>query len=314
MSEKPVIGITMGDAAGIGPELCLHLLADPSVQADVSLRVYGSLALLCRVADACGMPAPRADQVVDVAQLDASAVQPGVVQAACGAAAARCVEAAADAALRHEIAALVTAPLHKESLDAAGIGFPGHTELLAHRSDTSIYCMMMSSPKIQVCLATTHISLQSVAGALSVERVQNVIRLAAAALQRLGIADPRVAVCGVNPHAGEGGLFGQEEITILRPAIRASVAAGIRVAGPFPPDTAFLASVRNQTDVYVAMYHDQGLIPFKMLAFETGVNVTLGLPIVRTSPDHGTAFDRAWQGTASPRSMAAALRLARILA
>ncbi len=311
MSEAPVIGITMGDAAGIGPELCLQLLANRTLQQDVRLQVYGSLSLLQRVADACGLPPPPSHQVVDVAQLDASTVHAGTVQAACGAAAARCVEAAVAAALAHTIAAVVTAPVHKESLCAAGVPFPGHTEMLAHLTDTPVYCMMMASEAMSVCLVTTHIPLQEVSRGISVGRVQDVIQLAVQAMQRMGVAEPRVTLCGVNPHAGEGGLFGREEEDILIPAVEAAKAAGVCVEGPLPPDTAFLDAVRARTDVYIAMYHDQGLIPFKMVAFETGVNVTLGLPIVRTSPDHGTAFDLAWQGTASVCSIEAAVQRAR---
>jgi 4-hydroxythreonine-4-phosphate dehydrogenase len=182
--------------------------------------------------------------------------------------------------------------------------------MLADLTTTRDYCMMMASADINVCLATTHIALDHVATALSKERIVQVISLADAAMRRLGRSTPRITVCALNPHAGENGLFGDQEQTVIKPAITAARRAGLLASDPVSPDTAFVQSMREQTDAYVVMYHDQGLIPFKMLAFETGVNVTLGLPIVRTSVDHGTAFDIAWQGVASSRSMVEAIAMA----
>lgn len=325
------IGITMGDAAGVGSELCLHVLAMPAVTASCRPVVFGSAAVLRRVAAVCGLPfdaaVVTADQiaaaglpagdapvVVDVDGLDAAAVVPGQVQAACGAAAYRYVERAVRAALDGIVQAVVTAPLHKEALQLAGVPYPGHTEMLAALTKTERYCMMMASSELNVCLATTHIALSQVSLQLTTVRVREVIRLADAAMRRFGIAAPRLTVCGLNPHAGEHGLFGDEEARVILPAVAAARAEGLRVTDPLPPDTAFIPAIRARTDAYIVMYHDQGLIPFKMLAFETGVNVTLGLPVVRTSVDHGTAFDIAWKGTASASSLQAALHMAYRLA
>lgn len=310
MSGLPVLGLTMGDAAGIGPELCLRIFVHPDLQGLCRMQIYGSYALLASVAARLGLPKPPVDAVVDDPGLDAAMVRPGVVQAVCGAAAARCVERAVADALQGRIAGLVTAPLHKAALHAAGITYPGHTEMLAALTGRSDICMMMAGDAMQVCLVTTHVALADVASLVTRARVGKVIEMAHAALCRQGVENPRITVCGLNPHAGESGIFGREEVEEIVPAVADARTQGWHMRGPLPPDTAFLPAVRATTDVYVAMYHDQGLIPFKMLAFENGVNVTLGLPIVRTSPDHGTAFDLAWRGVASDASMAAAVRLA----
>lgn len=310
MSELPVIGVTMGDPAGVGPELCLGLLEDSSLHSQCQIRVYGSLALLKRVARQLKRSLPDARCVVDDEALEAETVVPGVVQASCGAAAGRCVKRAVADAVAGKIAAVVTAPLHKEALHAAGIKYPGHTEMLAALTGQDEVCMMMSSDIMRVCLVTTHVALAGVAHQITRSRVEHVLMLAHAALQQQGILHPRITVCGLNPHAGEAGAFGREEEREIAPAVYAVQDRGLQVRGPLPADTAFIPSIQSTTDVYVAMYHDQGLIPFKMLAFDTGVNVTLGLPIIRTSPDHGTAFDLAWQGTASDGSMRAAVTLA----
>ncbi len=314
MSARPTIGITAGDPAGIGPELCLKLLARSDLQRWCHLRVYGSLALLTRVAQQLDLPVPDPAMVVDDPDFDAEHVVPGRVQAACGAAAARCVARAVVDATGNRIAAVVTAPLHKAALHAAGVLYPGHTEMLAACTGQRDVCMMMSDPQLRVCLVTTHLALSDVAESITQARVERVLDLAHAALRQQGIHAPRITVCGLNPHAGEEGAFGQEEQRQIAPAVRAALARGYHVRGPLPADTAFVAAMREQTDVYIVMYHDQGLIPFKMLAFETGVNVTLGLPLIRTSPDHGTAFDIAWQGRASDSSMCAAVKLALRLA
>jgi len=238
--------------------------------------------------------------VIDSGVLDAAAVIPGSVQAVCGQAAYDYVVMATYAALEGVVNAVVTAPLNKEALQMAGIRYPGHTEIFASLTGSAHYCMMMASKDINVCLTTTHI-------AHSDERIFDVITLATDAMRRLGAPAPRVTVCGLNPHAGENGLFGDEESRLIMPAVLDARAAGIQVTNPLPPDTAFIDTIRKKTDVYIVMYHDQGLIPFKMLAFDTGVNITLGLPIVRTSVDHGTAFDLAWKGVASYKSMLAAI-------
>ncbi len=310
MSTLPVIGVTMGDPAGIGPELCLGLLADEALARMCRIRVYGSLGLLKRVAAKLALPFPDTSCVVDDAVLDTDQVLAGKVQAICGAAAARCVERAVEDALQGNIAAVVTAPLHKTALHAAGVAYPGHTEMLAALTGRDDVCMMMWSDALRVCLVTTHVALADASKQITCARVAQVLELAHQAMQQQGMSQPRITVCGLNPHAGEEDCaFGTEEQHVVIPALSAARERGLNIRGPLPADTAFIPAIRDKTDVYVAMYHDQGLIPFKMLAFETGVNVTLGLPIVRTSPDHGTAFDLAWRGMASNRSMCAAVEL-----
>ena len=316
----------MGDAAGVGPELCLRLLREPeALEAAVPL-VFGDAALLRRVARACGLPepgrvvaveefqqgaAPEGPAVVDFANLDAGAVRPGQVQPECGRAAYQYIEAAVKAALEGRVAAIATAPINKEALRAAGVPYPGHTEMLAALTGSRRVCMMLASEELTVSMVTGHIGLNRVPGSLSVERVRETIELTAGAVERFQGRAPRLGVCGLNPHAGEHGLFGdREEERFIEPAIRAAREAGIDVEGPVPPDTAFVPERRRRWDAIVCMYHDQGHIPFKMLAFDTGVNITLGLPLVRVSVDHGTAFDIAWRGRARVRSMIEAVRWA----
>lgn len=312
MSRQPIIGITMGDPAGIGPELCLRMLAR-----DVNngkLHIYGSRALLARVAKHTAISLPKDATIIDDSALDATNIKPGKIQASCGAAAARYIEQAVEDAQNGKIQAIVTAPINKAALHAAGIQYPGHTEMLAARTNTPEVCMMMASPEINVCLVTTHTAITDVPALITKERLDTVICLAQKAMQSKGIQHPRITVCGLNPHAGEAGAFGKEEIQTIAPTVVEMQKRGYAIQGPLPADTAFIPDIRQQTDVYIVMYHDQGLIPFKMLAFDSGVNVTLGLPIIRTSPDHGTAFDLAWKGIASDSSMHQATLLATQLA
>ena len=308
--DRPSIAITMGDPAGVGPELCLRALVEPAVLEQAAPVVYGDLGVLRRVAETCGLPPPGAANVVDLAALDAREVRPGEVQAVCGRAAAEYIRAAVDAALAGRVRAIVTAPIHKEALRMAGVPYPGHTEMLAALTGAQRHCMMMASARIVVSLATTHVPLDDVPRRLSTRGILDAIELTADAMERILGRPPRLAVCALNPHAGEHGLFGHEERDVIQPAIDTARANGLTVEGPLPPDTAFLPARQRSVDAYVVMYHDQGLIPFKMLAFDDGVNVTLGLPIVRTSVDHGTAFDIAWRGTASARSLFEAVRWA----
>ena len=322
--RRPGIAISMGDPAGVGPELCLRALADASLRRVCVPIVFGDAGVLARVAEACGLPGPvrvltdAADvaacddpAVYDLGAIAAGAVRPGMVDAATGAAAYCYIEAAIEAALAGRVAALCTAPIHKEALRAAGVPFPGHTEMLAAHTNAGRTCMMLTSDVLTCSLVTTHVGHRDVPDALSVERIGAVIDLTADAMRRLRGREPRLIVCGLNPHAGEHGLFGGgEDERIIAPAVAAAAGRGLQVVGPLPPDTAFVADRREQTDAYVCMYHDQGLIPLKMLAFDRAVNVTLGLPIVRTSVDHGTALDIAWQGKANPNSLFEALRLA----
>jgi 4-hydroxythreonine-4-phosphate dehydrogenase len=308
-ARLPVIAITIGDPAGIGPELALAAASDPAVTGICRPVLVGSRALLARVARRVKRRLPRdiADPTPD---FSAAAVVPGTVQAANGAAGARWVEAAIDGCRDGRFAAMVTCPLNKEALAAGGVPFPGHTELLAHRCGISGEIMMMYDRRLAVALATVHQSYLSVPAVLSVERIVHAGELLAQALRRLRRGEPRLAVLGLNPHAGEHGLFGDEESRLVEPAVAELRRRGVTCDGPLPPDTAFAPLNRKRYAGHVCLYHDQGLIPFKALAFDDGVNVTLGLPIVRTSVDHGTAFDISWQGTATHRSLVSAIALA----
>ena len=329
LTEAPLIAVTMGDAAGIGPELCLRLLADPP--AGTIPVVVGSYALLDRVARATGLalhapilnalPAPALSEpaVLDLPDaLDAAAVQAGCNQARCGAAAACYIERAVRGAQEGAFAAVVTAPISKKALHLAGVDFPGHTEMLAQLTGTASYAMLLYSPQIACAFVTSHRALSTVSAALKIERVVEVAELAWKTVVALSPLAADRSVCttrplclvGLNPHAGEEGLFGDEEQRILLPALERLRSKGIPVDGPRPPDTVFTPRARAEYSCYICMYHDQGCIPFKMLAFDTGVNVTMGLPIIRTSPDHGTAFDLAWQGRARSDSFLAAYELA----
>ena len=249
--------------------------------------------------------------VVDLACVDAAAVMPGRVDARCGEAAFRYVIAGIEAGLAGEVCAVSTAPLNKEAMHAAGHRFPGHTEIFAERMKAPRSCMMLTSPELTCSFATVHVGYHEVPGLLTVQRILDVIELTAAAMRRIRDREPTLVVCGLNPHAGENGLFGQrEEERFIKPAIDAARAQGLHIEGPVPPDTAFLPGRRQRTDAFICMYHDQGHIPLKALAFDSAINTTLGLPVIRTSVDHGTAFDIAWQGKANPNSLFEAVLLA----
>lgn len=340
MNRRPVLGITMGDPAGIGPELCLRALREPSALKICTPVVFGDADLLARVAKSLrrrgrngkaskpmaafrilresewsSLERVEGPLVVDCQAMDAAKVRPGTISAACGRAAYRYIERAIGAAMDRKLAAVVTAPIHKESLRLAGVPHPGHTEIFTSLTGASHSCMMLYSEALTVSMVTTHIGYGEVPGKLSAARVRDVIKLTADAMFRLLGRRPRLAVCGLNPHAGEHGLFGRlEEECFIHPAITLAGKSGITVEGPLPPDTAFTPTQRKKYDAIVTLYHDQGHIPFKMLAFDTGVNLTLGLPIIRASVDHGTAFDIAWRGLADPRSLFAALGVASGLA
>jgi 4-phospho-D-threonate 3-dehydrogenase / 4-phospho-D-erythronate 3-dehydrogenase len=249
--------------------------------------------------------------VLDVPGFDAADFSPGVVSAKTGAAGYCYVERSIEAALAKQVAAVATAPLNKEALHAAGVMYPGHTEIFAEKMKAERSCMTFFSDEMIASLVTVHIGYQDVVPALTMERILDVIELTHDAVLRVRGKKPRIAVCGLNPHAGEHGLFGRgEEERIITPAIEAAREKGIEVEGPLPPDTAFIATKRKIVDAYVCMYHDQALIPLKALAFDSAVNTTLGLPVPRTSVDHGTACDIAWQGKANPNSLFEAVKLA----
>jgi len=336
----PALLLTQGDAVGIGPETLLRAWADGAIQGTV---MVADVDVLRRAARVCGLQPVFAllDSPADLAELPPGAVpvlQPpglpaglaelpwGRVDARCGRAAAACIEAAVHWVQRGLASGLVTAPVHKEALAAAGVPYPGHTELLQALATPAggvppPVRMMLANGELRVVLVTIHLSLRQAIDALSVDAVLHTLRIThrAAASWGLPRAAPRIAVAGLNPHAGEGGLFGDEEQRFIAPAIAAARAEGIDASGPYAPDTVFMRA-RNAPghpgafDVVLAMTHDHGLIPVKYLGVEHGVNVTLGLPFVRTSPDHGTAFDIAGQGRADPSSLVAAVRMARRLA
>ena len=329
--SSPKIAVTMGDPAGVGPEVCLHLLADEAIAKACIPIVFGDAAILWRVAAAADLPLKASvitpaeweathnaidrPAILDLQTIDADAVEPGQVSMATGRAAFTYVDRAIDAALAAQVAAVSTAPLNKQALHAAGINFPGHTEIFAARTNAPRSCMMQYSDEITCTFVTVHVGYREVPALLTKERILDVIELTAEALEKLRGHQPKIVVCGLNPHAGEHGLFGdREEERIIIPAIEAAQDRGISVEGPLPPDTAFLPPKRKATDAFVCMYHDQGHIPVKALAFDSAVNTTLGIPIIRTSVDHGTACDIAWQGKANPSSLFAAVRLALRLA
>jgi len=284
----PRIAITAGDPAGIGPEIAARAAADRRVLSLCQPIVYESTA--------------------------DGAMTPGQLSAAAGRAAYDTIVRAAADAMRGDVDAIATAPVNKEAFRLAGLPWSGHTDLLAHLTGARDVAMMFYSEALRVVLATVHIRLGEVPRALTQAAMETVIGLTARELPRFGFERPRIAVAGLNPHAGEHGLFGDEEERAIAPAIEACRARGVEVAGPFPGDTVFVRARRGEFDVVIACYHDQGLIPVKLLAFGEAVNVTLGLPIVRTSVDHGTAFDIAGRGVADPASMIAAVLLAAKLA
>ena len=328
--RKPVIGITMGDPAGIGPEVVVKALADPEVRGLARYVVFGMNELLAYAADLAEIEpfwwrvqhesrrtefSLTHDIVVidydEYSQLGTAYHKPTRQG---GAASLSFIDDAIAAAQRPideaGVDAVVTAPICKESWHMAGCRFPGHTELFAHRTKTKKVVMAFESPKLRVALASVHLPLMDLRNKLTIGAVYDPIDLGNQFCQKLGIEKPRIAVAGLNPHASENGAFGDEEARIITPAIEAARHHGIDARGPFPGDTVFNAAVAGRYDLVVAMYHDQGLIPVKLLGFDQAVNVTLGLPIVRTSPDHGTAFDIVGQNLADPGSMKAAIRLA----
>jgi 4-hydroxythreonine-4-phosphate dehydrogenase len=323
----PRIAVTMGDPAGIGPEICLHLLNNAEIRNHCVPIIFGTATVLRRVSDATGIPfTARVIRrevwgherlnlsepcVLDIDCIDAQTLVSGQVDARCGDAAFRYVMASIEAGLAGEVDAVSTAPLNKEAMHAAGHKFPGHTEIFAQRMQADRSCMMLTSDELTCSFVTVHVGLCDVPGLINLQRVLDVIELTTDAMRRIREREPKIVVCGLNPHAGENGLFGQrEEERFIIPAIEAARASGINIEGPLPPDTAFLAWRRKQTDAFICMYHDQGHIPLKALAFDSAINTTLGLPVIRTSVDHGTAFDIAWQGKANPNSLFEAVRLA----
>lgn len=334
-STLPLLAITTGDPAGIGPEVTAKALADPDVHSFCRPLVIGDAAIMRQIIGLCGLEltvnavaAPAAGSyrqgvvdVLDLANVDPTQFQFNQVTAACGQASFDYVVKAIDLALAGEVDATVTGPIHKEALRAAGHEFAGHTEIYAERTGTRDYTMMLAEGEFRVVHVSTHVSLLDAIRRVKRDRVLRVIRLAHAALRGMGMERPRIAVAGLNPHAGENGLFGREEIEEICPAIADAGAEGINAEGPFPPDTIFPKMRGGQYDIVVCMYHDQGHIPTKLLGFDydhatgewramAGVNITLGLPIIRVSVDHGVAFDRGGLNSANAGSMCEAIRYA----
>jgi len=312
------IAISLGDPAGIGPEVVVRALA---VRPECRVLVFGDPIVLAAAAERARVPRVAPDCLRVVTAHGPNEVTPGRPNDASARAQLAYLEAATEAVLRGEAGALVTAPISKEWIARAGFGFPGHTEYLAARAGVSEFAMMLAGPNLRVAVATTHIALRDVPTALTPAGIASTIALTAEALaRRFRIAKPRVAVAGLNPHAGEAGRFGDEEKRLVEPALALArarlAAAGVdaAVTGPHVPDVVFRQAARGAFDAVVALYHDQGLIPVKLLHFDEAVNVTLGLPFPRTSPDHGTAFDIAGTGAARPDSFLAALDLAARLA
>lgn len=339
--RRPVVAVTLGDVAGIGPEVAVRGALDARVRQQVRPLLVGRPEVVKRAVMLSGLAAevaviesaaaieerfahdaPERQESLLIPVLvaggsDVEHVRPGEIDARAGQGAYDALIAAIDLALGGAVDAVVTAPLHKESLRLAGIPLPGHTEVLAERCGAASHAMMLHLPQggmisqpqgLSVAHVTLHTSIASVPGLLTIDRIRDTIRLLHGFLLQLGIPQPRIGVCSLNPHAGEHGLFGDEEGRIIEPAVAAEHAAGIDVRGPWPADTLVRSAIVDaRYDGLVAMYHEQGHIPFKLIGFDRAVNVTLGLPIVRTSPSHGTAFDIAWQGIARPEGMCGAM-------
>ncbi len=319
--NRPVIGITIGDPSGAGPEICVKALGNVDMLKNCKPILFGDEAVVRRV-----MPIVKCETQLNVIS-DVDGYKDGYinlislnnmtddyefgkVQAKCGKAAFEYIKAAIESAQADKIDAVVTGPINKEALNNANIHYEGHTEIFADLTDTKEYAMLLTGGPLKVIHATTHVSMREACDRIKKDRVYSVIKLANKAMKDLGIENPKIAVAGLNPHSGENGLFGDEEIKEIVPAIEKAKAEGIDVSGPIPPDTVFLHCKNGKYNVVVAMYHDQGHIPLKLMDFMGGVNVTVGLPMIRTSVDHGTVFGKAGKGTADEGSMIKALEMA----
>lgn len=328
---KNNIGITMGDPAGVGPEIILKAFKDNHFKDTNRIIIVGDLEVLKKVNQKLNFSVSFNElnnklndlnnnyqknklNIVNLNNVDIEKLTPGKVNENAGKAAVEFVLKGIDLAMDKKIDAVVTAPINKKAIQTAGFKYPGHTEIFAEKTGTKDYAMMLYSDKLNVAHVSTHVSLLDACKTLKKERVEKVIELANSSLKNLGIENPRIAVAGLNPHAGEKGLFGEEEINEIKPAVDTAKEKNINAFGPIPPDTVFVKAVNGKYDIVVVMYHDQGHIPVKLLGFDSGVNVTLGLPIIRTSVDHGTAFDIAWQGKAYDTSLVKAVEVAEKMA
>ena len=326
-ASKPILAVTMGDPCGTGPELIIKAFRSAEVHAVCRPVVIGDAGILRAAADIVGggteitlIDTPEDTQgtgtvdVIDLKNVDSSRFVRGEESAVGGAAAYDFIKRAVELTLQGRSHAIVTSALNKAALHAAGYHYDGHTELLAELCGNPPVTMMLVADKLRVCHVSTHVSLREAIERVKPERILDVIRLAHAGVQELGVADPHIAVAGLNPHAGEGGLFGDEEIRFIAPAVAQANTRGFRVSGPYAGDTVFFRTLQGQFDCGIAMYHDQGHVAAKMLGIWLGVNVTLGLPIIRTSVEHGTDFANAGTGKGDPRSLIAALKLAATMA
>lgn len=323
---EPLVAVTMGDPAGVGPEIIVKTFAEPDFTERNRAVVIGDVGILERAVELLDLPLrinpvitpedglyePGVMDVIPASDLP-DALPFGKLDAKAGAAAFEYVRRSIDLALDGSVAAVATAPLNKEAMHLGGHKYPGHTEILAELTGTEDYAMMLVAEDLRVIHVSTHVALREAIERATPERELAVIHLAYDALKKLGVEEPRIAVAGLNPHAGENGLFGTEDAERIRPAVERAVEEGLDASGPHPPDTVFSQAMQGRFDIVVVQYHDQGHIPIKLLGFETGVNVTVGLPFFRTSVDHGTAFDIAGTGKADHSSMKAALDLAREL-
>lgn len=328
MNLKPILGITMGDPAGIGPEIAVKSMAHKEVYEICQPLVVGDAGVMKQALGIAGLdfeirPIANVEEalfqygvidVIDLHNVDLSKLEHGKVSAMCGRAAFESIKKVIELAMSGKIDATITGPINKEALNSAGFHFSGHTEIYAHFTGTQDYAMMLVEGNLRVVHVSTHVSLRQACDLVKKDRVLKVIRLADEACRKLGILQPKIGVAGLNPHAGENGMFGNEEINEIAPAVEEARKLGIDAAGPIPPDTLYSKASGGQYDIVVAMYHDQGHIPLKVLGFTwneekkvwdsiSGVNITLGLPIIRSSVDHGTAFGKAGKGTATEESL-----------
>ncbi|MBW2353502.1 MAG: 4-hydroxythreonine-4-phosphate dehydrogenase PdxA [Deltaproteobacteria bacterium] len=332
LKSLPLIGVTMGDPAGVGPEIIVMALSDPSLYKICRPVVLGDPGVLAQTISTLSAPAmdlsintvstpasagttPGVIDLVPLSELKPGSARPGRPDVEGGRAMVKCIVRAVEMALAGEIDAMVTAPISKVLMHQAGYRYEGHTQLISHLTGTRDYVMMLAGERLRVALVTIHCALKQVPKILDTHMVYKTISITAEALRRdFGLIDPRLAVAALNPHAGEDGLFGWEERDIIGPAVQRAALDGLMVEGPFPADTLFYKAASGPYDAVVAMYHDQGLIPLKLLHFSDAVNITLGLPIIRTSVDHGTAYDIAGTGRADPSSLKEAIRMAVLMA
>ena len=339
LKRRPVIAISVGDPAGIGPEITAKTLAHANIYSQCCPLVIADTELMNRAIQIAGVSLETnivqnpsdgmyrhgCIDILDIQNVNLSQLEYGKISSLGGEASFQYIRKAIELALAKKVDAVTTGPIHKEAINSAGHCYAGHTEIFADLTNTKDYCMMLIDKKFRVSHVTTHVSLRDIPSLVTKERVLKVIDLTHKALVKMGIPIPRIAVSGLNPHAGDGGLFGFEEIEQIEPAVKDAKEQGIDVTGPISPDTVFVKLHGGQYDAVVAMYHDQGHIPAKVIGFKyedstgtlasvAGINVTLGLPIIRTSVDHGVAFDQAWKGVANPESMMDALILASFLA